>query len=417
MRPEDERWRRPFELVAHREARRRRLGWVPEWLDLQIGEEIMKARLADAQARIRELQAEVECLTGRLQTRTQCALAAQAQCRQCEAEHAAEVERLRRPAAAEQPAPQDVAAHLRRHAETYAVTAGTQGHPTPPEGYPEGTGWWQEALRRTQVREEALARVRAQFLVGALRYGMPEPGRAHEWDWTQRIADELAVYQVTGHPSCLTEILACALGEYADRGFHLSRWESRGDDALKTRAKANGDRCEQATVLIADDLVSGRGLPASHIQEIHDRFMGRFLGRRVGEKTTGQIKSDLTWMLLPSLAAPVIVEGKGIRLVLNGEEIGRVGNLRFDDAGKGSGELRPTSASFSAAIKELHVTGDNFCGPILAPAPTDLQVDFRCPGCGARDATVSETKRMRCPRCGKPMQREGRPNQRRGRRK
>jgi hypothetical protein len=62
MRPDDERWRRPFELVAHRNARQRRLGWVPEWLDLQIQDEIAKARLADAQARIRELEAEVERL-------------------------------------------------------------------------------------------------------------------------------------------------------------------------------------------------------------------------------------------------------------------------------------------------------------------------------------------------------------------
>jgi hypothetical protein len=138
----------------------------------------------------------------------------------------------------------DARALLRQHAETYAPVAGTQAHPTPPEGYPESTGWWQDALRRTQVREEALARVRAQFLLGALRYGMPEPGRANEWDWTKRIADELAVYRATGHPSCLTEILACALGEYADRGYHLTRWESRGDDTLKTQAKPNEDRCE-----------------------------------------------------------------------------------------------------------------------------------------------------------------------------
>jgi hypothetical protein len=111
--------------------------------------------------------------------------------------------------------------------ETYAPTAGTQLHPAPPDGYPEQTGWWQDAL----------ARVRAQFLVGALRYGMPEHGRANEWDWTKRIADELERYQATGHPSCLTEILACALGEYADRGFHLTRWENRGDDELKTQRR------------------------------------------------------------------------------------------------------------------------------------------------------------------------------------
>lgn len=131
------------------------------------------------------------------------------------------------PAATEQPDPQgDVTTHLRQHAETYAPVAGNRGqHPTPPECYPESTGWWQDAL----------ARVRTQFLLGALRYGMPEPGRAARWDWIGRIEQEVVRYRATGEPGCLTEILACALGEYADRGWHLQRWESRGDDTLKTR--------------------------------------------------------------------------------------------------------------------------------------------------------------------------------------
>lgn len=206
MRPEDERWLQAFRWAAqtYRGLTRPAVCWP--YIQPTMRSLLAEARLADAQARIRELEAEVE--------------------------------RLRRPhpAAREQPEQQTVTTHLRQHAETYASVAGTQGrYPTPPEGYPESTGWWQDALRRSQAREESLARVRTQFLVGALRYGMPEPGRAARWDWIGRIEQEVVRYRATGEPGCLTEILACALGEYADRGFHLQRWEGRGDDGLKTQ--------------------------------------------------------------------------------------------------------------------------------------------------------------------------------------
>jgi hypothetical protein len=129
MREQDERWRLAFHMVDEdlgscREAwlrwagRRRRRGevrWCERWpLKSWAREAVAQARLADALAWVRELE-------GRLQTRTECTLAAQRQCRECEYEYegrAAELERdlahareeidqLRaHPAAIEQPAPQ-----------------------------------------------------------------------------------------------------------------------------------------------------------------------------------------------------------------------------------------------------------------------------------------------------------------------